>query len=240
MDGLLINTEDLYTEAINQLLADYHKDLTLPWSIKIKLQGLPGPEASRAFLEWSKLPITPEQYYTEMTKRLEALLHKAQFLPGAQQLLIYLATNNIPMALATSSRKKMMELKTKHLQKDGFSLFGSHVVTGDDPRIKPGRGKPLPDIWFVALESLNSALEQEHAASTSASAPFQKIKPEECLVFEDGQPGVISAKAMGATVIWVPHEGAVQAMGKENANQLIQGSGKMIYSLADFDPKEYF
>ena len=43
MDGLLINSEDLYTQVVNTILKEYGKP-DLPWSIKAQLQGRPAPE----------------------------------------------------------------------------------------------------------------------------------------------------------------------------------------------------
>lgn len=46
MDGLLINSEDIYTEVTNQILEEHGKG-KLPWEIKIQLQGRPGPDVSQ-------------------------------------------------------------------------------------------------------------------------------------------------------------------------------------------------
>lgn len=43
MDGLLLNTEDLYTICTNEVLHEYGKP-DLPWNIKAQLQGRPAPE----------------------------------------------------------------------------------------------------------------------------------------------------------------------------------------------------
>lgn len=43
MDGLLIDSEDRYTQITNEVLRKYGKP-DLPWSIKAQLQGRPGPE----------------------------------------------------------------------------------------------------------------------------------------------------------------------------------------------------
>ena len=43
MDGLLIDSEDLYTICTNEVLREYGRP-DLPWSIKAQLQGRPGPE----------------------------------------------------------------------------------------------------------------------------------------------------------------------------------------------------
>lgn len=71
-------------------------------------------------------------------------------------------------------------------------------MLGDDKRIPPGRGKPAPDIWLVALETINARLERDGK---------KRIRPEECLVFEDSVPGTESARRAGMQVVWCPHEG---------------------------------
>lgn len=43
MDGLLLNTEDIYTEVTDELLAESGKG-PLSWDVKVQLQGRPGPE----------------------------------------------------------------------------------------------------------------------------------------------------------------------------------------------------
>lgn len=49
MDGLLIDSEDIYTFVINQILHEYGKP-NLPWSIKAQLQGRPQPQVRVLFL----------------------------------------------------------------------------------------------------------------------------------------------------------------------------------------------
>ena len=71
-------------------------------------------------------------------------------------------------------------------------------MLGDDPRIGKGRGKPLPDIYCLALETINADLRAKGEA---------EIKPEECLVFEDAVPGVEAGRRAGMRVIWCPHPG---------------------------------
>lgn len=45
MDGLLINSEEIYTRVINDVLKDHGKG-TMPWEVKIELQGRPGLDVS--------------------------------------------------------------------------------------------------------------------------------------------------------------------------------------------------
>ena len=43
MDGLLIDSEDLYTNCTNEILRKYGKP-DLPWRVKAQLQGRPAPQ----------------------------------------------------------------------------------------------------------------------------------------------------------------------------------------------------
>lgn len=89
-------------------------------------------------------------------------------------------------------------MKTDHLA-NLFSAFPEpQRVLGDDPRIGEGRGKPLPDIYLLALETINANLRKKGET---------EIKPEECLVFEDAVPGVEAGRRAGMRVIWCPYPG---------------------------------
>ena len=80
-------------------------------------------------------------------------------------------------------------------------------MLGDDPRIGAGRGKPAPDIYLLALSTINQKLRREDQ---------KEIEPQECLVFEDSVPGVESGRRAGMQVIWCPHPGLLnQYQGRE-------------------------
>ncbi|KAK0641486.1 HAD-like domain-containing protein [Cercophora newfieldiana] len=227
MDGLLLDTEDIYTLCVNLVLEKYQRP-KLPWTIKAKLQGRPGPAANAIFTEWAQLPISLEEYAKELYALQGQHFPGTQPLPGIVKLLGDLgrtrywdlkkksaATNGtsngtsngasngaskplpsrVHIALATSSHESNFRLKTNHLT-ELFSVFEGHRrVLGDDKRIAPGRGKPLPDIFLLALRTINESL----------PAGEEPIKPEECLVFEDSVPGVEAGRRAGMRVVWCPH-----------------------------------
>ncbi|VVT51247.1 uncharacterized protein SAPINGB_P003033 [Magnusiomyces paraingens] len=262
MDGLLIDSEHIYTETINEIAAE-HGLPPVPWALRIKMQGRPGPAAAAVILPWlisqrhatsadqqdldqfllqltTEFPYmeSPESFFAETTRRQRAKWPgRTQFLPGALPLLERLSSNGTPIALATSTSKPNFKLKTGHLRttesSKQFDLFPNHlVITGDDPRIPPGRGKPAPDIWLVALDSLNAGRQDP-------------IRPEECLVFEDGLIGVTAAKSAGMNFVWVPQDEVRKALGSETIEaQLLHEenallSGQVLESLSDFDPEKY-
>lgn len=206
MDGLLINSEDLYTIATNMILARYNRP-NLPWSIKAQLQGRPGPQAGEIFFAWAQLPIQKEEYWKQDLELKTELFPSCQPLPGVLDLLEGMKKGGVHMALATSSQKHMFALKTTHLPHMFEYFADEHKVLGDDPRIPHGRGKPAPDIYLLALKTLNETLRAKGE---------KEIQPEECLVFEDSVPGVEAGRRAGMQTIWCPHpELLVECKGRE-------------------------
>lgn len=218
MDGLLLDTEDKYTECVNRVLSKYGRP-NLPWSIKAQLQGRPAVEANKIFLDWAKLPITEKEYVAELAVHQHELFPRSAPLPGVEKLLRdlygtrdlndnrefnYLLNapedypepqpHKVRLAVATSSSRPYFALKTMNLPPDLFGVFDARlIVTGDDERVPAGHGKPLPHIYLAALKAINE---------TNRSNP---VSPSECLVFEDSVPGVEAARRAGMRVVWCPH-----------------------------------
>jgi pseudouridine 5'-phosphatase len=252
MDGLLLDTEDRYSECTNRILARYGKP-QLPWSIKAKLQGRPGPQAVAIFYSWAQLPITVEEYLQQLTEIQRELFPHSQPLPGVEKLLDVLRGartvrgEGVNVGLATSSHVGNFKLKTAHLG----GLFGvfdqRRRVLGDDERIPKGRGKPAPEIYLLALKMINESLKEGE----------REVVPEECLVFEDSVPGVEAGRRAGMRVVWVPHPalyveyqdrvkevlaGRTGEAGQVDLHQLGEvddGWGEYLKSLENFDYGKY-
>ena len=148
-----------------------------------------------------------DTFFAELRVLQQKWFPQTQPLPGIPKLLKDLTDSKIHIALATSSNTPNYHLKTDHLT-ELFAVFPEeHRIRGDDVRIKPGRGKPAPDIWLLALKTINERLVREGV---------REILPEECLVFEDSVPGVESGRRAGMQVVWCPHpELLVEYRGRE-------------------------
>jgi pseudouridine-5'-monophosphatase len=206
MDGLLLNTEDIYTLVVNTILAEHGRP-ALPWSLKARLQGRPAPAADAIFQEWAQLPLTLAEYAASQAVLQAQLFPSARPLPGIPELLSNLQRAGVHLALATSSHRTSYGLKTAHLR----PLFGvfppRQQVLGDDPRIPPGGGKPAPHIYLLALETVNEGCRERGE---------REVRPEECLVFEDSVLGVEAGRRAGMRVVWCPHPAlAVEYRGQE-------------------------
>ncbi|OAX78316.1 hypothetical protein ACJ72_07377, partial [Emergomyces africanus] len=170
--------------------------------------------AGNIFHNWAQLPIPMEEFREKQAALQQLHFPTTKPLPGVVTLLSDLAntaktSSPVHIALATSSTSKNYALKTAHLA-DLFSVFPeSRLIRGDNPRIGAGRGKPLPDIYLLALETINAEIR-------AANNGEPEIKPEECLVFEDSVPGVEAGRRAGMQVVWVPYDGLLKEYrGKE-------------------------
>lgn len=179
MDGVLLDTERLYTEATQRIVGRFGK--TFDWSVKGNMIGRPARESARYLVDTLALPITPEDYLREREVLFATLMPTAQPMPGARELAAALRARGIPMAVATSSARPVFELKTTH-HRAWFSEFDV-VVLGDDPRV--ARGKPAPDIYLLAARELG-------------------VAPRQCVAVEDAPAGVDAACAAGMQVVAVP------------------------------------
>ena len=179
LDGVLLDTEPFYTQVTQEIVARYGK--TFDWSIKSRMIGRPSIESARYLIESLELPITPEDYLRERAGRLEALFRETPAVRGAERFTRAVAERGIPQAVATSSEKRLFDLKVlRHRQ--WFALFAA-VVTGDDPRV--AAGKPAPDIFLRAAEDIG-------------------VAPAQCLVIEDAPAGVLAARSAGMRVVALP------------------------------------
>ena len=186
MDGVLLDTERFYTAVTQAIVGRWGK--VFDWSVKGHMIGRPARDSARYLVETLVLPITPEEYLREREAMLETLFPESLAMPGARELTVALAERGVTQAVATSSGRRLFDLKTAR-HREWFRVF-SAIVFGDDPRLS--RGKPAPDIFLVAAAELEA-------------------DPAACLVIEDAPAGVAAAHAAGMQVVAVPDPGMDRA-----------------------------
>ncbi|XP_011634783.1 pseudouridine-5'-phosphatase-like isoform X1 [Pogonomyrmex barbatus] len=182
MDGLLLNTEHLYTKAFNRITNRYSKEFT--WEHKAHMMGLKTKDTADYIIKLLELPLTADEFKQEIIGIYQELFPQTNPMPGAVRLLKHLKENNIPIALATSSDRENYELKTTHWR-ELFELFHHKVIGGSDSEVT--HGKPEPDIFLTAARRFPD-----------------NPDPSKCLVFEDAPNGVKAALNAGMQVVMVP------------------------------------
>lgn len=175
LDGVLLDTEPLYTKATETVLAKYGKSYN--WPLKRFVMGRSPLQGASWLIEKLGLAISPNQYLDERAVWLRQLFRNCPTINGAELLVRKLHLRGVRLAVATSSEREMYDLKVS--SHSWFSLF-QNVVCGDDPRI--GQAKPAPDIFLLAASELG-------------------VASDRCFVFEDSPAGVSAGKAAQMRVI---------------------------------------
>lgn len=171
LDGTIIDSEPLHTEAVLRILRDRSIDLK-----PSDLEKFIGISSSIMWEEMQK-----SFGFLESVESLKALQHRMNLemllesgsilIPGILELLGELKTAGIRTAIASSSSRAYIEAVV-----DEYSLerYVDCIVSGEEV----ARGKPNPDVFLRAAELLG-------------------VEPEACVVIEDSDNGLAAARAAG-------------------------------------------
>lgn len=185
MDGTLVDSTKADFLAWQKLFSYYNKQLT--FSDYVPLLGMKSSQVVRDFLPVN----TEEEVQFALTKKLvffhEIISENGIYpVPFADVFLKQISQYNIPLALATSSRRAKMEMV---MEKLNLLIYFDTVVTGGDVK----NGKPSPDIFLLAAEKLN-------------------MLPEDCIVFEDAANGVKAAKNAGMKCVALASHQTIESL----------------------------
>jgi HAD superfamily hydrolase (TIGR01509 family) len=177
MDGLLLDTEAIYIEAMQAAAQELGREMSLEFCHS--MIGVPSHECN----------LMIEAYYGEgfsLTEFREHFsVHRRRLMeggipvkPGVVELLDFLAGHGLPLAVATSAGRATAQHQLGHA-----GLLGrfTALATRDDVE----RAKPHPDVYLEAARRLG-------------------VAPERCLAFEDSNIGLEAAHAAGAMAFMVP------------------------------------
>ena len=182
MDGLLVNTEELYTIVGDTILQRRGQRFTP--SLKDRMMGLPAESALQIMIDDAGLDATVAELEQESGEIfLELLPSQLELLPGLPELLELVEQKNLPRCVATSSSRafaKQVLGTVKILDRFDF------VITAQDV----SKGKPAPDIYHAAAERMS-------------------VATQNMLVLEDSHHGATAGVLSGACTIAVPGEHSI-------------------------------
>jgi HAD superfamily hydrolase (TIGR01509 family) len=177
MDGLLIDTEALYIQAMQA--AARRLDREMPLSLCHAMIGVPGRECNLMIAEFYGEGFSIDEFRGHFSTHIRGLLEeRIPVKPGAVELLDFLAARGIPCAVATSAGRTTAE---NHLGRAGLLGRFRAVATRDDV----AHAKPAPDVYLEAARRLG-------------------VSPSRCVAFEDSNVGLTAAHAAGAMAFIVP------------------------------------
>lgn len=178
LDGLLVNSEDVYEQADAELLRRRGKSYDA-W-LREQMMGRPTAESLHILVEHHGLSESIEQLASERSSLRDRMLAgRIEPMRGVSDLLATLGAARRPAAIATSGTRDyaatvLARLEIRHL----FEF----VLTADDIT----RGKPAPDVYQLAARRLGLA-------------------PHQTMVLEDSGNGCRAAIAAGAFTVAVPN-----------------------------------
>lgn len=169
-DGLLLDTESLYSEAALSLLRELAQEqqagalqsVRFPASLKLKIMGQSSRMTATAVATWMRNECAVHVSDEECMRRLHVhetrlFARGCELLPGATQLIHQLTRRGRKLAVATSSRRSVFSVKMAS-HADLFVAF--HVIVCGDELRETGDavdavfGKPHPRIFHVARQRL--------------------------------------------------------------------------------------
>lgn len=177
LDGVLVDTEEVWDQARRQLLAErggrWHEEA------QRAMMGMSSREWSRYMHEELGVHDPPEVISAEVVRRLEQLYREhLPLIPGAVEAVERLAAH-WPLGVASSSNRPLIDLV---LELSGLEPFFRVTVSSEEV----ARGKPAPDVYLEAARRLG-------------------CPPRSCAAIEDSENGIRSAAAAEMRVIAIPN-----------------------------------
>lgn len=177
MDGTLFDTEKIYRQAWLDVAEEFgeEKNTELPPAVSGTNLDAFTQRAIRKFYP----NIDAEKYIARVLEMSREIMgENLELKAGALEILKFFRAADIPMAIASSAPKSVIE---NNLERSNLRGYFKVLVSGEEV----SNGKPAPDIFLLAAEKLNLA-------------------PSDCYIFEDSFNGIKSASASGGVAIMIP------------------------------------
>jgi len=179
LDGVVVDTAKFHFVAWNDIAKQFGFEISSHQNEQLK--GVSRIKSLDLILEWGHIKLSHEQKTLLLNQKNEAylaainLLNKTDILPGILEILTYLKSKNIPVALGSASKNAL-----PILQKLGISTLFNVIVDGNIVQ----KAKPDPEVFMQAANKLH-------------------VLPEHCLVIEDAKAGIDAANNAKMTSIGI-------------------------------------
>lgn len=176
LDGLLVDSEPTWFEVEGAFLGRLGHEWTRADAEACMGQGT--PNTLRIWRERFGVEVDIERDTETILDEMAARAGRMPLKEGALELLDTAWGRGLPMAVASSSRRRLIQAV---VSAKGIDRYFRAIVSGQDVQ----RGKPAPDIFLRAASAIG-------------------VPIEACLVLEDALAGVRAGAEAGAWVVSVP------------------------------------
>ena len=203
MDGLMIDTESLSTEAfINSAKAQGY-NMTKEETLKVL--GFTKASIYQFWIDYFQgTNVDGKKLVDDHYEYIENVLYTVgpEKMPYVEELLKYLRENNYKIAVASSS--DTADIKN-NLEKTKLEKYIDEIASG----VEVENGKPAPDVFLLAAKRLG-------------------VDAKDCLILEDSKAGIKAGKASGAMVFMVPDMFTVDKECEDTADRILTNLGEVI------------
>ncbi len=185
MDGVLVDSEPHHTALERRLFNEAGLDVSEAEHLQFK--GKTSDLMWRELIANKGLTISLHELnevYSKAANKYFSELDNLSPTDGVVKVLDYIRKEGIPVAVASSSTKEIINLI---LQKTELAHYFDFIVSGEDVKA----GKPAPDIFLHTAKLLG-------------------VNPGECIVIEDSENGIKAAKAAGMKCVAYTGTGGVE------------------------------
>ncbi|GKX29453.1 phosphorylated carbohydrates phosphatase [Vallitalea longa] len=178
MDGLMLDTENIALDSWNKAGKDFGYDISR--ELMIQAIGTTVKDTKKLLIKnmGKEFPFEKVREITMKHTKEYIEVNGVPVKKGLVEFLKYCRTENIPMAVATSTSRIYA---TELLEKASIIEYFNTIVCGDEVE----KGKPEPDIFILASK-------------------FLDVEPEECIILEDSEKGILAAARANMIPIWIP------------------------------------
>lgn len=203
MDGLMVDTESLSTEAfINSAKAQGY-NMTKEETLKVL--GFTKANIYQFWIDYFQgINVDGKKLVDDHYEYIENVLYTVgpEKMPYVEELLKYLRENNYKIAVASSS--DTADIKN-NLEKTKLEKYIDKIASGAEVE----NGKPAPDVFLLAAKRLG-------------------VDPKDCLILEDSKAGIKAGKASGAMVFMIPDMYTVDKECEDTADRILTNLGEVI------------
>jgi HAD superfamily hydrolase (TIGR01509 family) len=180
-DGTLVDSERKHYQLWVTLLAEHGIDFPEA-EYKAHLAGVPTHFNAEYLVAHYPLPMTANELFAqrEALTREAFGLHPCPLIPGSRELVEWVASQSLKMAIATGAAPLEVQPTLTHYH---FAQYFPVVATRDDV----ANAKPAADVYLHALKLMN-------------------LSADTCIAIEDSPTGLRSALAAGLPCIVVQNE----------------------------------
>lgn len=170
-DGTLADTMPLHYRAWKNAFALHGRHF--PEDVFYAMAGIPAKKIIATFNANHGYGLPDDLFAVKEEMFAELIFEVKAIQPVVNVVLTH--AGKLPMAVATGGLRHICVKTLEHIQ---ILAHFQAIVTADEVP----NGKPAPDVFLEAARRIG-------------------VAPENCLAFEDGDPGIVSAQAAGMAVI---------------------------------------